>query len=92
MLNYAHNHMLSLTCMDSLDVTRTLDGAGRGNRTPTLSLELDFESSASTNSAIPAEEGRIIHESPLLFNSYFAPCLITVLIVTFTSLLPGLSG
>ena len=29
-------------------------GAGRGNRTPTLLPELDFESSASTNSAIPA--------------------------------------
>ena len=29
-------------------------GAGRGNRTLTLSPELDFESSASTNSAIPA--------------------------------------
>jgi hypothetical protein len=30
-------------------------GTGRGNRTPTLLPELDFESSASTNSAIPAE-------------------------------------
>jgi hypothetical protein len=29
-------------------------GTGRGNRTPTLLPELDFESSASTNSAIPA--------------------------------------
>src|SRR6266566_2419525 len=29
-------------------------GAGRGNRTLTLLPELDFESSASTNSAIPA--------------------------------------
>src|SRR5262252_656263 len=33
-----------------------MDGAGRGNRTLTLSPELDFESSASTNSAIPAFE------------------------------------
>src|SRR5207253_9746865 len=30
-------------------------GAGRGNRTLTLLPELDFESSASTNSAIPAD-------------------------------------
>jgi S-adenosylmethionine:tRNA ribosyltransferase-isomerase len=30
------------------------DGAGRGNRTPTLSPTRDFESRASTNSAIPA--------------------------------------
>ena len=30
-------------------------GTGRGNRTPTLLPELDFESSASTNSAIPAK-------------------------------------
>ncbi len=29
-------------------------GAGRGNRTPTLSPARDFESRASTNSAIPA--------------------------------------
>jgi hypothetical protein len=29
-------------------------GAGRGNRTPTLSPTRDFESRASTNSAIPA--------------------------------------
>src|SRR6185369_15015595 len=33
---------------------RSYFGAGRGNRTPTLLPELDFESSASTNSAIPA--------------------------------------
>ena len=31
-----------------------MQSAGRGNRTLTLSPELDFESSASTNSAIPA--------------------------------------
>ena len=30
------------------------DGAGRGTRTPTLSLAADFESAASTDSAIPA--------------------------------------
>ena len=29
-------------------------GAGRGTRTPTPSLAADFESAASTNSAIPA--------------------------------------
>ena len=29
-------------------------GAGRGNRTPTSFQKLDFESSASTSSAIPA--------------------------------------
>lgn len=29
-------------------------GAGRGTRTPTLSPAADFESAASTNSAIPA--------------------------------------
>ena len=33
-------------------------GAGRGNRTLTLLPELDFESSASTNSAIPALRAR----------------------------------
>ena len=31
-----------------------LSGAGRGTRTPTLSPTPDFESGASTNSAIPA--------------------------------------
>ena len=30
------------------------NGAGRGNRTPTLLPEPDFESGASTSSAIPA--------------------------------------
>jgi hypothetical protein len=36
------------------DVNERTLGAGRGNRTLTLLPELDFESSASTNSAIPA--------------------------------------
>src|ERR1035437_1045009 len=37
-------------------------GAERGNRTPTVSLPPDFESGASTSSAIPAER-RIIPQS-----------------------------
>ena len=32
-----------------------LSGAGRGNRTPMMSPSRDFESRASTNSAIPAQ-------------------------------------
>ena len=36
-------------------------GAGRGNRTPMVSPPRDFESRASTNSAIPAA-ARIIRE------------------------------
>ena len=39
----------------ALDAIKLDCGTGRGNRTPTLLPELDFESSASTNSAIPAE-------------------------------------
>jgi hypothetical protein len=44
-------------------------GAGRGNRTPMVLLPADFESAASTNSAIPAipiesREGRIIPQMP----------------------------
>ena len=38
-----------------------LCGAGRGNRTPTVFPPADFESAASTNSAIPAI-ARIIPE------------------------------
>jgi hypothetical protein len=34
--------------------SRLFIGAGRGNRTPTLLLARDFESRASTSSAIPA--------------------------------------
>ena len=34
-------------------------GAGRGNRTPTVFPPADFESAASTNSAIPAIAGII---------------------------------
>ncbi len=34
--------------------TRVNAGAGRGTRTPTVSPPADFESAASTNSAIPA--------------------------------------
>ena len=37
-------------------------GAGKGNRTLTVSPPADFESAASTSSAIPAR-GRIIHET-----------------------------
>src|SRR5688572_15187173 len=50
-------------------------GAGRGTRTPTVSLPADFESAASTSSAIPATRQRarlwgarldaIISQSPL---------------------------
>src|SRR6266542_2138875 len=43
-----------------------LCGAGRGNRTLTLLPELDFESSASTNSAIPAGRARGAAVSPTL--------------------------
>ena len=35
------------------------NGAGRGNRTPTVFPPADFESAASTNSAIPATAGII---------------------------------
>ncbi len=35
-------------------ISNLLTGAGRGNRTPTLLPTRDFESRASTNSAIPA--------------------------------------
>src|SRR2546425_10260220 len=43
-----------------------LAGAGRGNRTLTLLPELDFESSASTNSAIPALRARGVTEGRTL--------------------------
>src|SRR5690606_38051452 len=38
--------------------------AGRGTRTLTLSPAADFESAASTDSATPAGERRIIHDTP----------------------------
>ncbi len=38
-----------------LNTNRNILGAGRGTRTPTLSPAADFESAASTNSAIPAD-------------------------------------
>jgi hypothetical protein len=41
--------------------TNDVLGAGRGNRTPMVSPPRDFESRASTNSAIPAM-ARIIRE------------------------------
>src|SRR6185295_17939058 len=34
-------------------------GAGRGNRTPTVLPPADFESAASTSSAIPAKSGQL---------------------------------
>ena len=41
-----------------------IPGAGRGTRTPTVSPPADFESAASTDSAIPARESSIIRHPP----------------------------
>ncbi|MEY3121623.1 MAG: hypothetical protein RI993_448, partial [Pseudomonadota bacterium] len=51
-------------------------GAGRGNRTPMMSPSRDFESRASTNSAIPAGENSraIITENPV-FSNLFLLCI-----------------
>jgi hypothetical protein len=50
-----------------LHLREMLLGAGRGNRTPTVSLPPDFESGASTSSAIPAER-RIIAQTVIRYN------------------------
>ena len=41
-------------------------GAGRGNRTPTVSPQTDFESAASTSSAIPAKRRIMRQSAPLV--------------------------
>ncbi len=45
---------------------KCLFGAGRGNRTPMMSPSRDFESRASTNSAIPAVPYFISGQAQLL--------------------------
>jgi hypothetical protein len=46
--------IISSGCSEMTTGKKLLDGAGRGNRTPMTSRSRDFESRASTNSAIPA--------------------------------------
>jgi hypothetical protein len=80
---------------------QTIDfiGAGRGTRTPTLLPAADFESAASTDSAIPArdsgrecirlQKARIIAESGRLRQGACgggynrAACVLPILILTF---------
>ena len=56
--------------VDASPVNLNVLGAGRGNRTPTVFPPADFESAASTNSAIPAiariipEVEAVIKDSP----------------------------
>jgi hypothetical protein len=53
LLRFVHQWILQLDA-SLLHLREMLRGAGRGNRTPTPLLARDFESRASTNSAIPA--------------------------------------
>lgn len=48
---------------EEFERTIIMIGAGRGNRTPTMLPSPDFESGASTNSAIPAERAIMRHRS-----------------------------
>ena len=47
------------------------NGAGSGGRTRTVSLPLDFESSTSANSIIPADNSCIIQQGAKKRNSFF---------------------
>ena len=57
LLSVNANNAPSLLLVDNFD-NEFIVGAGRGTRTLTLSPAPDFESGASTNSAIPACEAR----------------------------------
>jgi hypothetical protein len=69
--------LVSLSVTLELQVALTgnatiLFGAGRGNRTPMKLPSLDFESSASTNSAIPALGRRELSMKCFASSSYNA--------------------